>query len=147
MKPSSLDDNIIYLCAQFSHHFNLLLRSEFQRHGTGITPEQLSILVFLWYRGAATQQDISVGLNRDKTTIARVLYNMIRLRFVTKTIHPEDNRARIISLTPKGKHLQEAALQISGKSYTDMLSGVKEQDLAVGIGVLQRILRNVQQHA
>jgi MarR family transcriptional regulator, organic hydroperoxide resistance regulator len=147
MKPSSLDDNIVYLCAQFSHHFNLLIRSEFQRHGIGITPEQLSILVFLWYRGAATQQDISVGLNRDKTTITRVLQNMIRSRIVTRAIHPEDNRARMISLTPKGKRLQDAALQVSGKLYTDMLSGVKEQELVVGTGVLQRLLRNVQRHA
>jgi DNA-binding MarR family transcriptional regulator len=145
MKPNSLDDNIVYLCAQFSHQFNLLLKFTFYQQGIPITPEQLGVLVFLWYNREATQQEISLGLHRDETTVTRVIINMLKNKLVTQKINPADKRSRIISLTAKGMQIQEKAISASGALYTQVLKGIAEHQWSAAVSVLQKLKDNVSQ--
>lgn len=144
MTPTSLEDNIVYLCAQFSHQFNLLLKFSFQQHGIPITPEQLSILVYLFYKEEATQQEISRRLGRDETTVTRVIINMLRAKLVIQKINPADKRSRMIALTAKGKRFQQEALAVSGGLYTQVLHGVGEEEWKVAVSVLQKLKQNVE---
>ena len=140
MKPSSLNDNIIWLCGEFSHRFSLALNRRFSENGIDITPEQFSILVVLWYRDGITQKEISEQLNRDKTTIARVVNNMKKTGTVKHIAAPVDKRAKLIYLTKKGRALQENALKISGAMYMGVLQGAKPKQLQTTIKLLQQML-------
>jgi DNA-binding MarR family transcriptional regulator len=142
MKPTSLDNNIVFQCADFSHRFTTLLKTEFRNQGLDLTPEQLSILVALWYKGKATQQEISKQLRRDKTTITRVVQNMEKNGLISFSQHPTDNRSRLASVTAKGERLQNAAIRVSGSLYTRVLTNIPVADLGIAIKVLGRMTRN-----
>ena len=140
MKPSSLNDNIIAVCTEFSHRFTLALGRKFEEGGINITPEQFGILVVLLYKDGLTQKEISENLNRDKTTIARVVHNMKTKGIVKQVTDGRDNRARLIYLTQKGRTLQQAALNISGVLYMQAIGGIDEKYITAGIKLLQQML-------
>lgn len=142
MKPNSLDDNIVYQCSQFSHLFTQVLNAQFRDQGLDLTPEQLSILVALLYKGKATQQEISTQLGRDKTTITRVIRHLATKGLIQFAPHPTDNRSRLASLTTRGERLQKTAIQLSGALYMRVLEGISSADLGITLKVLGRMTRN-----
>ena len=143
MKPAGLDQNIIFLCAEFSHRFSQALGAAFREAGITVTAEQFSILVVLWYQDGISQKEISEKLNRDKTTITRVLMNMKRSKLIKQVTDAEDNRSNLIYLTAKGKEVQKKGVEVSGRMYTKVLKDVPEAQLLTGIGLLQKMLQGL----
>lgn len=141
MRPASLDQNIIYLCADFSHKFNQALTAAFKQQEIAITAEQFSILVTLWYRDGISQKEISEQLNRDKTTITRVLMNMKKAKLIRQVTDKNDNRANLVYLTPRGKALQQAGVKVAGGLYQQVLKGISRTRLQAGIDILQKMIR------
>jgi DNA-binding MarR family transcriptional regulator len=141
MKPTGLDQNIIYLCADFSHQFSQALAAAFKQHQIDITAEQFSILVALWYRDGMSQKEISEQLNRDKTTITRVLINMKKNKLIKQVTDSADNRSNLIYLTAKGKEIQKAGVEVSGELYMKVLKGIPQAQLLTGINVLQKMIQ------
>ncbi|WP_315817611.1 MarR family winged helix-turn-helix transcriptional regulator [Paraflavitalea speifideaquila] len=139
MKPSGLDQNIIFLCAEFSHRFSQVLAAEFKTHNIDVTAEQFSILVVLWYKDGISQKEISEQLNRDKTTVTRVLMNMKKNKLIRQVTDAADNRSNLVYLTAKGKEVQKAGVRISGELYMKVLKGIPQSQLQTGIGVLQKM--------
>lgn len=143
MNPSSLNDNIVYLCTEFSHHFSQGLRHELQANHLKITPEQLAILVFLFYHKSVSQKKLSDGLKRDKTTIARVIMNLEKLGLIKQTTHPDDARSKLVGLTKNGQVVQEKALIVSGSLYTKTVHGLQAKELAELARILHKLLDNL----
>lgn len=147
MPEKGFDDNIIYQISSFAHHFNRALTVAFQRNGLPVTSEQFSILMLLAQEDGINQQEISRRLERDKTTVTRVLTNLITRGLVRYKQDTADGRARIIHLTPAGRKLQENAVSISASLYIQALEGVSGKELDQAIGFLQQLnarLRRIQ---
>ncbi|WP_276481922.1 MarR family winged helix-turn-helix transcriptional regulator [Paraflavitalea pollutisoli] len=140
MKPASLDQNIIYLCADFSHKFSQAMAAAFRQHDIDITAEQFSILVALWYRDGMSQKEISEQLNRDKTTITRVLINMKKNKLIRQVTDANDNRSNLIYLTAKGKAIQQAGVSVAGRLYQQVLKDLSKTQLKAGIDILQKMI-------
>ncbi|MDF2189365.1 MarR family winged helix-turn-helix transcriptional regulator [Paraflavitalea sp. CAU 1676] len=143
MKPAGLDQNIIYLCARFSHQFSQLMAATFKQHDIDITAEQFAILVALWYKDGVSQKEISEQLNRDKTTITRVLMNMKKNKLIRQVTDAADNRSNLIYLTEKGKAIQAAGVQVSGQLYKQVLKGITKSQLQEGVNVLQKMIHQL----
>lgn len=142
MKPSSFNDNIIYLCNEFSHRFTLTLTRKFAESNIDVTAEQFAILAVLWYKDGISQKEISENLKRDKTTIARVVNNMKKKGMVKRVIDANDNRAWLVSLTDEGRALQQKALNVSGMLYMQAIAGVDALYMQAGIKLMQQMLNN-----
>jgi DNA-binding MarR family transcriptional regulator len=140
MKPAGLDQNIIFLSAEFSHRFGQALAAAFKQHNIDITTEQFSVLVVLWYQDGISQKEISEKLNRDKTTITRVLMNMKKNKLIKQVTDAEDNRSNLVYLTAKGKEVQKAGVAVSGQLYTQVLKDIPQAQLSTGISVLQKMI-------
>jgi DNA-binding MarR family transcriptional regulator len=140
MKPAGLDQNIIFLCAEFSHRFSQSLAVAFKEHGIAVTAEQFSILVVLWYQDGISQKEIGEKLNRDKTTVTRVLMNMKKNKLIKQVTDKEDNRSNLVYLTAKGKEIQKKGVQVSGQLYQQVLKDVPATQLMAGIHVVQTML-------
>jgi DNA-binding MarR family transcriptional regulator len=138
------DDNIIYLISSFAHHFNRALTVAFQRNGLPVTAEQFSVLTLLAQEDGINQQEISRRLERDKTTVTRVLTNLINRGLVRHKTDSADGRARIIHLTPTGRKLHENAVSISASLYIQALEGVSGRELDQLIGFLQQLNTTVR---
>lgn len=145
MYGKGFDDNIIYLISSFAHHFTRLLNNAFQRNGIPLTAEQFSILMLLAQEDGINQQEISRRLERDKTTVTRVLTNMITQGLIRHRADANDGRARIIYLTPLGRKLQENAASISAALYIQALEGVSDKEIDQGIRFLQQLNSTLKQ--
>ena len=78
----------------------------------GITYPQYLVLLVLWEKNHQTVMDIAHRLLLDSNTVTPLLQRMEKAGLIARTISNEDTRVRIISLTEKGKTLQEQAKEI-----------------------------------
>lgn len=139
MPSLPLNSNITYLVSSFSHQFARLLTLSFQKQGIAVTAEQFAILVLLSQQDGLPQQEISVRLERDKTTITRVLINLKKQGLIRQQGNASDNRAKSVYLTAQGKRLYARAVQVAGNLYTHILSGINEKEIRQGVKLLQQM--------
>src|SRR6185295_11468461 len=110
----------------------------FKKQRIPVTVEQFSILVLLFYKNGINQQEISVLLNRDKTTIARVIVNMERNNLIVRMTDRSDNRGKLIYLTDEGERVQKKAVACSGKLYYRAIRNKSLSDMRTSLRVLTR---------
>ena len=141
------NDNITYLASSFAHHFARLLTSSFQQQGIPVTAEQFAILMLLSNQNGIPQQDISLQLERDKTTITRVLINLKKQALIRQEGNKNDTRAKYVYLTAKGKKMQSRALQVAASIYSHILNGISANEIKQGVKLLQQMnaaIKNLQ---
>ena len=143
MIPQSLESNIIFLCGEFTHLFHRVLTAEFKNHRVGVTVEQFAILALLYYRNGISQQEISSLLKRDKTTITRVIGNMEKSQLIVRLKNKQDTRGNLIHLTPKGKAIQNRAVERSGKLYLATIDRLNANQLKAGVKLMDQMIRNL----
>ncbi|HED66056.1 MAG TPA: MarR family transcriptional regulator [Planctomycetes bacterium] len=74
----------------------------------GITGQQYSLLSLLKATGPSSIGDLAAASSTDRTTLTRNFARLEREGLVSSD-RGEDRRARIVSLTPRGRSLQAAA--------------------------------------
>ena len=144
MIPTSLSDNIPYLIGDIEHRVYQQLTGIFRENQVKATLEQFTALSILWYDDGLKQQEIAERLNRDKTTITRMINNMVRKNMVVKVPDKSDHRAFLIYLTHLGRQLQEQLMLLSGPVYLKMMKGLKKDEISSGIALLNKILGNLK---
>ena len=78
----------------------------------GITYPQYLVLLILWERDNLPVSDIASRLMLDTNTVTPLLQRMEREGLVARTRGTVDSRQRIVSLTPRGRAMQEKAKDI-----------------------------------
>lgn len=141
--PNALHANIIYLAGEFSHAIHEALAGRFKRAGLPVTVEQFSVLAALFYRDGMSQKEIGTILNRDRTTMARVISNMEKNKLVFRVTHTDDTRVKLVYLTGRGKSVQKKAVAISGSVYMKVTKDIGEVHLKRGRDLLATMIRNV----
>jgi DNA-binding MarR family transcriptional regulator len=141
--PSSLQTNIIFLCGDFVHVFHQALTRAFKANRIPVTIEQFSILAILFYQNGINQKEIGTLLGRDKTTITRIISNMVKHKVIHRVSDQRDSRGKLIYLTPKGEAIQKKAVSVSGKLYQKAVGNIHEKDLTQGMTVVAKMIRNV----
>jgi len=139
MPPPSFNDNIIYLTSSFAHHFSRLLTLSFQQQEIPLTAEQFAILALLAREDGLAQQEISKRLERDKTTITRVLMNLKKQGLIRQQENKVDGRAKYVYLTAQGRKWQARAMQVAGALYTHVMQGISEKQIGQGVKLLQQM--------
>ncbi len=142
--PKSLEENIIYRIGELSRLLHKKITAEFAAQNFGVTVEQFGILALLWYNEGITQQEIANTLNRDKTTVARVVQNMIKQNLIVKIPDQLDKRNKRIFLTQKGKTLQKEMVEASGAVYFKALENIPPNDIEHCLRVLGIIENNLE---
>ncbi|WP_067844066.1 MarR family winged helix-turn-helix transcriptional regulator [Nocardia lijiangensis] len=88
-----------------------LIRLLYQRHnaiwnatvGDSITPTQFAILNVVYAEGPMTQQEVSVRISADTSTMAQSAGALERKNFIKRAVNPADKRERRITLTRAGR--------------------------------------------
>ena len=86
----------------------------------GITYPQYLVLMVLWEKDNQPVNDIAHRLLLETNTVTPLLQRMERLGIVSRKKGELDKRQQIVSLTPKGRQLEEEA-------YAKIPSGMLEQ--------------------
>ena len=80
----------------------------------GLTYPQYLVMMVLWEQDGLTVGDICHRLQLDTNTLTPLLQRMEREGFVSRTHGLADGRQTLVSLTKKGKCLEEQAADIPG---------------------------------
>ena len=88
----------------------------------GITYPQYLVLMVLWEKDNQPVNDIAHRLVLETNTVTPLLQRMEKLGIVSRKKGEQDKRQQIVSLTPKGKTLEEEA-------FNSIPKGMDEQFL------------------
>ena len=93
------------LLGRTSHKMRLLLDKVFHNNELDLNVEQFMLLKCLSFNDGINQQELSKVIDRDKTTIARLISKMEKKNMVLRVNSKEDKRVNNIHLTNLGKEM------------------------------------------
>ena len=78
----------------------------------GLTHPQYLVMLALWERSPLTVREIGRLLSLEPATLSPLLKRLESAGLVTRERHPEDDRALAITLTERGRHLRDKAIEV-----------------------------------
>ncbi|MCK9181117.1 MAG: MarR family transcriptional regulator [Bacteroides sp.] len=141
-----LDIQLIFaiLNGRVSAAINRQLHRNFRSNGLDITPEQWTVLIYLWEKDGVTQQELCNATFRDKPSMTRLLDNMEKLHLVVRISQESDRRINLIHLTKTGRALENKIRDISSQTLKEALAGIDNKELAVIQDVLRKVFKNIK---
>lgn len=124
--------------AMFRHLSKLM-----KEQGLPITPEQFSVLSYLWQKDGMQQSELALCTNRNRANVTRIIDILEREGIVERRDDDNDRRIFRIYLTKKGKSLREETAKCAAQSIKDSLKGLTKSEIEVCTQVLLKIMDNV----
>lgn len=118
------------------------LYRDFKKNGLDITPEQWTILIYLWEKDGVKQQDLCDATFKDKPSMTRLLDNMEKQHLVVRISQESDRRTNLIYLTKTGKDLEGPTHKITKETLEFLLDGVTSEELETCQRVMKQIFIN-----
>ena len=110
----------------------------------GLTYPQYIVLVVLWEQDNQPVCDIAKRLLLETNTVTPLLQRMEKAGFITRTKGELDTRQRIVSLTDKGRAMQEKALGIHECIRKDMaLESGEEEEIFQMVPSLEKLIEKL----
>jgi DNA-binding MarR family transcriptional regulator len=113
----------------------------FSRHG--VTADQFVLLACLAEEDAITQQELARRASSDPSTVRAMLVLLEGRGLVARERDPDDRRARVVTLTAKGRRLFERLWTTSEPIRVRMLSGFSDEEARLLSGCLRRLIDNL----
>ena len=132
------------LNGKVSSSINRKLVKNFKQNGIDITPDQWTVLLFLFGKDGVTQQELCNSTFRDKPSMTRLIDNMERHNLVVRISDKRDRRINLIHLTKTGKDIEERARFLANKTLKEALRGTTLEELRISQGVLRKVFNNTK---
>lgn len=132
------------ISGKLSAAINRRLYRVFRAEGIEVTPEQWTVMYYLWTRDGVTQQELCNLSFKDKPSMTRLIDNLEKLNCVDRVPSKSDRRINIIKLTPKGRELELITKPVVLKVIREALSNLTTGDLDVACRVLTSIFDNLR---
>lgn len=123
---------------------NRKLHRDFRKEGLEITPEQWTVLSYLWKEDGVTQQKLCDATFKDKPSMTRLIDNLVKLGFVTRQTPPNDRRANLIYLTIKGRSIEARANKAVTETMEFALAGLNKKDIEDVRRLLKHVFDNIK---
>lgn len=142
----NFDINLIFaiLNGKVSTAINRKLYRNFRLNGLEMTPEQWTVMIYLWEKDGVTQQELCNATFKDKPSMTRLIDNMERQHLVVRISDKKDRRNNLIHLTKTGKDVEPQARIVVSKTLKEALQGIEVKDLQISQDVLKKIFLNIK---
>ena len=142
----NFDINLIFaiLNGKVSAAINRKLYRNFRLNGLEMTPEQWTVMIYLWEKDGVTQQELCNATFKDKPSMTRLIDNMERQHLVVRISDKKDRRNNLIHLTKTGKDVEPQARIVVSKTLKEALQGIEVKDLKISQDVLKKIFLNIK---
>jgi DNA-binding MarR family transcriptional regulator len=114
---------------------------QFQRrtmHESGLTPPQYFILSLLWEKDRMPFKDLAAASLTSRPTITGIVDTLEKKGLVTREPNPDDRRSLLVSLTEKGRILQQATPTLES-IFTSCCSSLTLAETREIIALLQKL--------
>lgn len=139
----SVDDYI----SIFIHQTDLTLTNYIKSKlaPNNLAPEQNLIMMLLWEKDGLSQNEIAAKLNKDKTNIARMVYNLEQKGFIRRVSCDQDRRLLKVYLTGEGKELCNHVIPIAEQFNNMVCKGISQEELMEVRRILSKMCANLKQ--
>ena len=110
----------------------------------GITYPQYLVLMLLWEKDNRIISEITEKLLLETNTVTPLLQRMEKEGLVVRQKSTSDSRQRIISLTPKGKELEEKIKDVPNCLAKEVIKGISPEDLQSMVPLLDKLIAALQ---
>ncbi len=147
MDPDATDERAALLDEIDSHE--AVLRRSLTRGGpnplldSGLTMQQLRVLVLLSVDGPLPQGDLAQALGVGLATVTGLVDRLVGRGLVERTENPGDRRVRRAALSPEGKELMERIVMAGQEARRRLLARIDLdalRGLALGLAALREAL-------
>ncbi len=132
------------ISGKLSAAVNRRLYRTFRQQNIEVTPEQWTVLYYLWSRDGVTQQELCVSTFKDKPSMTRLIDNLEKLNCVQRVASQADRRINIIKLTPRGRELEQESKPLVFSVIREALTDITQEDITVAYHVLIHIFENLR---
>lgn len=115
--------------------------AHFSSHG--VTADQFVLLASLAEQDSITQQELARRVSSDPSTVRAMLVLLEGRGLVDRGRHPDDSRARLVTLTARGRRLFERLWKTSEPIRVRMLAGFSANEARLLVGCLRRLIDNL----
>jgi MarR family transcriptional regulator for hemolysin len=87
------------------------------------------------------QKDLAASMFVDGSSVVRLLDNLESASLIQRKEGEHDRRAKIITLTARGRSIADKVETVAGRIRIDALAGLSERDIETTVRVLQHVCR------
>jgi DNA-binding MarR family transcriptional regulator len=109
----------------------------------GVTADQFVLLAVLAEQDAITQQELAHRASSDASTVRAMLVLLEGRGLVARPRDPNDSRARLVTLTAKGRRVFQRLWRTSEPIRTQMVAGFSAEEVQALVDNLQRLIENM----
>lgn len=143
---STLTPELLFsmISGKLSAAINRRLYRVFRTQGIEVTPEQWTVMYYLWTRDGVTQQELCNLTFKDKPSMTRLIDHLEKLNCVERIPSKRDRRINIIKLTEKGRELETITKPVVLNVIQEALSNLTRDDIDAACRVLISIFDNLR---
>lgn len=119
------------------------LSQGFEEEGLIVSAEEWAILLILWSKGEQTPTALADVTFRDRTTITRLIDQMVKKQFVVREHDEKDRRRVLIKASEKGQALKDELVPIAKSMIATATSGISSQDIETTVKTLSQMTNNL----
>jgi DNA-binding MarR family transcriptional regulator len=135
---------IPYLFNRLANRWNLDQNRDLAEHGiNNVVFRTLSVLFI--YK-TLTVNEIAILAVTEQSTASRMVESMVSLSLVKREIAEEDQRQRVVALTPGGEALLRKIWPIMENNYDRLTEGIDADEIEVCARVLAKMVQNIRQN-
>jgi DNA-binding MarR family transcriptional regulator len=106
------------------------IRTEMRsRRGPSLSIPQFRVLTFLSHRPGAPLSGVAEHLGVSRSTASAIVDRLVRRKLVRRTVHPQERRSVVLTLTPAGAQHHQEAREAAGAHMAKVLAGLSAADL------------------
>lgn len=105
----------------------------------GLSNAQFSLMMTMHYRGEAKITDIADMLGVSAAYASQMIDKMVQGGFLSRTEDPHDRRVNRVNLSPEGRALTEAAIEVRSGWIETLTDAVAEEDQATAARLLTQL--------
>lgn len=109
----------------------------------GMTLSRSRALFFLSSQTAMNQSELAVCLNIATASVVRIVDGLEQQQLLTRSPVEGDRRANLLQLTPEGAAQAHEVELIAQNMRVRALEGISDEDLLIGLRVLERMMANL----
>ncbi|MDR6551947.1 MarR family winged helix-turn-helix transcriptional regulator [Paenibacillus qinlingensis] len=109
-----------------------------------ITPEQWGILSVLDSDKATTQKDLAETIDRDQTTIVRMIHSLEKKEIVKRVVNDTDKRSHNLYLTAKGVRLKSKVLPVVLEAHNHVTRYLSMSEISELKVILEKLYASVK---
>lgn len=136
-------DNTLYLIGKVRAMINQFIISELKKKGiNGIVPSHGNIIISLLRNKSLTMSELADEIGKDPSTITTLVKKLNDFGYTQMIKDEKDKRVNRVSLTSKGKELEEAFVIISEEIHNKQYNNISNSDKEIFRQVLIKMISN-----